>query len=130
MSEIIDIGLAILERARPDLVVLRFKPGSVADAASFQQSMDARKAHCADTPHGVLLMVPDDVDFSPSVLSKDHYKEQGTEAFTRALALVSRNPTFTNILELYYALHPAPFPVKFFDEEVEARSWLEAQLGR
>jgi hypothetical protein len=130
MSTRIELGPATLERVRPDLVVVRFNPGTVADPASFQLSMDARKKHCSDTPHAVVLVAPDEVDFSPSVLGKNHYKDQGTEAFTRALAIVSRNPTFTNILELYYALHPAPFPVKFFSLETDALVWVEAVLAQ
>ena len=130
MSALIDIGPATLQRVRPDLVVIRFKPGSIADPASFQLSMSARKEHCSDIPHMVMLVAPDDVDFDPTVLGKNHYTDQGAEAFTLALALVSRNPTLTNILELYYALHPAPFPVSFFREESEALLWLEAQLAR
>lgn len=129
MTEVVDIGVATLERSRPDLVILRFNPGSVANAATFQQSMDARKVYSADAPHGVLMLVPDEVDFSPNLLSKDHYKDQGTEVFTRALALVCRNQGFTSIVELYFALHPAPFPIKFFEGEAEARSWLDALLG-
>ncbi|MBK7086136.1 MAG: hypothetical protein IPH53_16315 [Flavobacteriales bacterium] len=130
MHATIDIGPATLERVRPDLVVIRFKPGTIADPASFQQSMGARKEHCSDTPHMVMLVAPEDVDFDPSVLGKNHYKDQGAEAFTLGLALVSRNPTLMNILELYYALHPAPFPVSFFREESEALPWVEAQLAR
>lgn len=129
MTELVDIGVATLERSRPDLVILRFNPGSVANADTFRQSMDARKVYSADTPHGVLMLVPDEVDFSPNLLSRDHYKDQGTEVFTRALALVCRNQGFTSIVELYFALHPAPFPIKFFEGESEARSWLDALLG-
>jgi hypothetical protein len=126
MTTLIDLGPATLERVRPDLVIVRFRPGTTADPASFQLSLDARRTHCADTPHVVVVIAPDDVDFSPTVLGKNHYQGQGAEAFTRALAVVSGNPTFTNILELYYALHPAPFPVKFFSTESEALSWVEA----
>ncbi len=129
MNTLIDLGAATLERVRPDLVVVRFKPGTVADPASFLLSMEARKTHCADTPHAVVVVAPDDADFSPAVLGKNHYQGQGTEAFTLALAIVSMNPTFTNILELYYALHPAPFPVKLFAMEPEALVWVEEQLA-
>ncbi|HEX2616709.1 MAG TPA: hypothetical protein VHL57_04150 [Flavobacteriales bacterium] len=128
MPSLLDIGPATLERVRPDLVIIRFEPGSVANAASFQLSMDARKVHCADHPHGVMLVALDDVDFSPGVIGKDHYKDQGMETLTRAMAIVSKDPTLTNILELYYALHPVRFPVKFFTAEGEALRWLDALL--
>jgi hypothetical protein len=127
MSAPIDIGPATLERTRPDLVTIRFKPGSIADPASFQLSMDARRTHCSDTPHAVVLIAPEEVDFSPTVLGKNHYKGTGAEVFTLALAVVSTNDAFTKVLELYYALHPALFPVKFFTSESDALPWVEAQ---
>lgn len=129
MSSLIDIGQATLERVRPDLVIVRFKSGAVANAASFQLSMDARRQHCSDTPHAVMVVAPDDADFSPGVIGKDHYQGQEKEILPLALAIVSKDPTLTNILELYYALHPVSFPVKFFGMENEARPWLEAQLA-
>ncbi len=130
MSAITDIGPATLERIRPDLVIVRFKPGTTAAPESFQISVEARRAHYADTPHDVILVAPDDVDFDPKVLGGNHYKGSGAEDFTLSLALVSRNPTLTNILELYYALHPAPFPVKFFTAENEARSWVDGRSAQ
>jgi hypothetical protein len=129
MDTLIDIGPATLERLRPDLVIVRFKPGTTADPASFLVSMSARRTHFSDTPHAVVLIAPDDVGFSPGVLDKDHYKDQGMESFTLALAVVSGNESFTSILQLYYALHPAPFPVKLFAEESRAFAWANEQLA-
>jgi hypothetical protein len=130
MSAPIDIGPATLEEVRPGVVVVRFKEGSIAGAETFAVSMAARKTHFGDQPHVVVVVSPDDADFDPALLSKNQYRGQGVESFTKALAFVSRNPTITNILELYYALHPAPFPVKFFTEEKAALPWAEAQVGR
>ncbi len=128
MSAFIDIGPATMERVRPELVVVRFKPGTVAEPTNLLLSMDARKTHFGDTRHAVMLVAPEDVDFSPSILGRNHYKGKGAEAFTRAMAIVSTNDAFTKVLELYYALHPAFFPVKFFTSESDALPWLEAQL--
>jgi len=130
MSTLIDIGVATLEDVSPDLVAVRFKPGSVANAKAFQLSMEARKAHFASTPHVVLLVAPDDCDFDPNVLSKDHYRGQDPESFTLAMALVCRDPTLQNILELYYAMYQSSFPVKFFTREQEAMPWVEEQRVR
>lgn len=129
MSSLIDIGHATLERVRPDLVVIRFKPGTVADAAGFQLSMDARRQYCSDAPHAAMVVAPEEADFSPTIIGGDHYQGKGKDIFPLALALVSRDPTLMSILELYYALHPVPFPVKFFALEKEARAWVEEQLA-
>ena len=111
---VIDIGPAVLEDVRPDLVIARSKVGSVAEAASFQLSMKARREHFSTMPHGVLVVAPDDVEFRAGLLDQVHYKDQQADAFTRALAVVSTSQAFIRIIELYYALHPAPFPVKVF----------------
>lgn len=126
MSVLIDIGPATLEGLRPELVIVRFKSGTVAGAAAFAASMNARRAHFAGTPHVVVLVAPDDADFDPGLLGRDQYAGQGVDSFTRGLAFVGRNPTLVNIIELYYALHPAPFPVRFFQVEPEALAWAEA----
>ena len=122
---LIDIGPATLEGLSPDLVVIRFKPGSVANAKSFQVSMEARKANFGGTPHVVLLVAPDDCDFDPNVLGRDHYRGQAPESYTLAMALVCRDPTLRNILELYYAMFQASFPVQFFTYEQDAVPWVE-----
>ena len=85
MTPTIDIGPAVLEAVRPELVLARFKPGSVAEASSFAVSMQARREHFAGTPHVVLVIAPDDVDFKMSMLDGDHYTCQGVDAFTLQL---------------------------------------------
>lgn len=129
MNAPIDIGPAILEGVRPDLVIVRFKPGTIADPAAFATSMNARKEHFGGKRHVVVLVAPDDADFDPSILKKDQYRGLAVEDYTLALAFVSNDPTLTNILELYYALHPAPFPVKFFISLEEAMPWAEIQAA-
>jgi len=127
MTTPIDIGPATLESVRSDLIVVRFKPGTIASPSAFAASMQARKKHFSGTPHVVVLVAPDDADFDPEILRKNQYKDQGMEGFTLALAFVSTDVKFTNVLELYYALHPAPFPVKFFNSVEEALPWAEVQ---
>lgn len=127
MTSPIDIGPATLEGVRPDLVIVRFKPGSIANPSAFSTSMVARKEHFGTARHVVVLVAPDDADFDPSILKKDQYQGQAVGDYTLALAFVSKDPTPTNILELYYALHPAPFPVKFFTSVEEAMPWAEVQ---
>lgn len=129
MRSLIDVGTATLEAVRPDLVVVRFKPGSVASAASFRLSMEARRTHFSGTPHAVLLVAPMEVDFDPAVIRTDHYEGRGTEPFTLALALVSADLPVMRVLRLYYELHPAPFPVEFFTDERSALAWLDTLLS-
>jgi hypothetical protein len=129
MSTPIDIGPATLEGLRADLVVVRFKPRTVANAAAFRLSMEARRTHFAHTPHVVMLVAPDEVDFDPALLSADHYAGRLVDNFTLGLAFVGRDPTVANIIELYYALHPAPFPVRFFRLEEEAQPWMDSLLA-
>ena len=127
MTTLIDIGPATIEGVKPDFVVVRFKPGSVADGNAFKVSMEARRKHFSATPHVVMLVADDDTDFDPKILAKNHYVGQETEPFTLAMALVCREPTVRNILELYFAMHRAAFPVMFFMDEAEAMPWVEAQ---
>jgi hypothetical protein len=129
MSDPIDFGPADMLQERPNLVVIRFKEGSVASPAIFTASIEARRTHFGDRPHGVLILAPDDSDFEPSFIGKDQYKDQGVEDFTLALAFVCRNPTVMNIVEMYHARHPTPFPSGLFREEKEARAWMDAQLA-
>jgi hypothetical protein len=76
-----------------------------------------------------MIIAPDDTDFDPGLLRMDQYKDSGAEAFTWAMAFVCRNPTVRNIVEMYYANHPAPFPAQLFATEDEARVWVNALLA-
>ena len=129
MASKIDIGPAVLEDVRPDLVIARFKDGSVAEASSFEVSMSARREHFYSTPHVVLVIAPDDVEFKMNMLDKDHYKDQGVDTFTRGVGVVSTNTSFTRIIELYYAMHPVSFPVKVFSREEDGLRWADAVLA-
>ncbi len=129
MPDLIDIGPATLEKARPDLFIVRFKPGALADGDNLQISVVARREHSAGTPHVALLIAPEDSDFAPSILGHNQYMGTGAENFTRALAVVCPNPTVRNILELYFAMHLVSFPVQFFDAEKAGLEWALAQCA-
>ena len=130
MSSPVDLGIATIEREGPELVVVRFKTGSVANPAAFRTSVDARRANFGDRPHFVLLLAPDDTDFSPSILSSDQYKGREADTFTLGLAFVCLSPTVRNIVELYFAHHPSPFEVQFFALEADGRKWIESMLAK
>ena len=129
MSSPIDIGQATLEMEHPGLVAIRFKEGNVATPANFMASLEARRSHFGDQPHVALVIAPDDTDFDPSLLRIDQYKDSGADAFTLAMVFVCRNPTVLNIVEMYYARHPAPFPAQLFASEQEARAWVDAFMA-
>lgn len=123
MPEVIDIGPATLEKPRPDLIVVRFRPGSLADGNNLLISVAARREHCGGQPHIAVLIVPEDSDFAPSILGKNQYLGTGAETFTKALAVVCPNPTVRNIIELYFAMHLVSFPVQYFSNEAAAMEW-------
>jgi len=127
MDELIDLGPATLEKPRPDLVVVRFKPGTLADGNNLMISLAARRQHTGGLPHVAVLIAPEDSDFAPSILSKNQYTGTGADTFTKALAIVCPNPTMRNILELYFAMHLVSFPVRFFNSEKEGMAWAIAQ---
>lgn len=127
MPDLIDISPATLEKARPDLFIVRFKPGALADGDNLQISVVARREHSAGTPHVALLIAPEDSDFAPSILGRNQYTGTSAETFTVALAIVCPNPTVRNILELYFAMHLVSFPVQFFDTEKAGMAWALSQ---
>lgn len=123
----VDIGPATLERLRQDLIMVRFKPGTLADGNNLLISVAARRAHSNGIPHVAVLVAPEDSDFAPSILAKNQYTGTGADSFTKALVIICPNPTVRNILELYFAMHLVSFPVRFFDNEKEAMAWVLPQ---
>ncbi len=126
---LVDIGPATLERLRRDLIVVRFKPGTLADGNNLLVSVAARREQSGGNPHVAVLVAPEDSDFAPSILAKNQYAGTGADSFTKALVIVCPNPTVRNILELYFAMHLVSFPVRFFDNEKDAMAWVLPQCA-
>lgn len=56
------------------------------------------------------------------------YTEKIMNDITKALAIVSTSPLSRMLANLYFGFKPPQFPVKFFENETDAKEWIKQYL--
>lgn len=116
--------IATLMLVEEGLIELHYQPNAKIDPVGLHQLLSDRLKLCGNLPHKVLSFVPEGIDFDRTVMDQNLYGDPESVALTRALAIVITDPVNTQMLELFFAYHPAKFPLKLFTVEAEARAWL------
>jgi hypothetical protein len=119
---------ARFERAAPDLLEIRLKPGTRIDVACIAGIMRERMRLCGTDPLCVLVMVPMDAELDIAVIGMDHYRVNESSEGLRAVALVSQALLMETMARLYAAYFPPMFRLEIFNHEGDARGWLDEQL--
>ena len=125
-----ETSIATIVRTRPDLMEIRYKPGSTMDMAGVKEIHEVRKRIFGNSPYGSLSLIPEDVDFQLSITQQDHYSNARGNDPLVAWAVVSRGSMLEMIAKLYFSYFPQTFPVLTTANEREARAWLDTQLDK
>lgn len=120
-------GSATIEPRLPGIVVMRYRPGVLVNAAAIAENVQAMRP-LEDNP-GLLIHIPEGVDFAMDMLDRDHSSLFVMVPETRMLVMVVEDPVFRHASELYFAYHPQPHPVRFFDAVEDGLRWLDAELA-
>lgn len=126
--ERIETASAVVERVDPDLVICRYKHGTLVNAAAVAENLEARLRFPGKEPYAVIGIFPGDVNFDMSLLEKNHYTGIALNQVTRILAIVAEDELFDPIAKLYFAYHPTQFSSRVFATEAEARTWVDAKI--
>lgn len=122
----IDTEAADLELLPNGELDLRFKANVKLTIARMDEVMEARIKLCAGCACGVLVTLPEDIDFDVNVLTSDHYQGRELDKCTYAVAWDAESEMNEELVEIFYRYFPQPFPVKIFRDQSEARDWLRS----
>jgi hypothetical protein len=125
----IDTTLAVVERDAEGVIHVRVKHGVKLNVSGFHEVLVARKELAEGRRVGVLVTVPDDVDFDIRILNVDHYAMDDPKVFTKAFAVVTHTSLYTKLFDLYAAYFKTGFPVRMFNEEAPALAWIRERTA-
>lgn len=128
MTIVSETDHARFERVAPDLLEVRLRSAVHIDEAVVTGIMVERRRLCGNVPLCVLVLVPSDATLDLNVVGMDHYKNNRYADGLRAVAIVSGALVLETMARLYAAYFPPMFRFEVFNQEGEARGWLQEQL--
>lgn len=111
----------IEQRYHPDA---RFSPALLKEARLARQWI-TRKGACA-----VLVVIPPEVPVHPPSTNEDHLRQESQQRSILAMAVVAENNAVNAATKFYFRYYPQSFETKVFNDEEEARKWLDLQIAR
>lgn len=119
---------AEITRVRPGMIEQHF----FADA---QFTLDTVRANQAvidelggDGFYVLLSVFPAGVRVNLELMNMDHYRHQRSSNALRALAVVTDSEELHTASKLYFLYHQQAFPTQVFEDEHDARAWLEQHI--
>ena len=106
------------------------KPGAFFDLVGISELIAERRRLTGNNPVGILLVLPNDVDLDPMVVSVNHYADPEIAKGLRALAVVVDTTLLETMFRLFLAYYPPPFSSAIFKTKTEARNWLSLALQK
>ena len=129
MANSLETEHAWFTRAASDLLEIRLKPGIRIDVACVADIMRERVRLCGTDASCVLVLVPPDAELDIAVIGVDHYRANGSSEGLRAVAIVSEALMMETMARLYAAYFPPMFRLEIFNQEADAREWMNEQLA-
>jgi hypothetical protein len=128
-SRYITTDLATLEYDDDGILVVRVKEEGNLTVAGLAAVLAARKALAGGVPVCCLGLVPAQLEFDPRVVYTDHHEGEDAARYTRAMALVVADDLVKKLTHIYLKYRNPDFPVQLFQNEAEARAWLQGFMG-
>src|SRR5262245_49552146 len=129
MTDFSETDQAWFDRKAPDLLEIQLRAGAHIDVPFITAIMRERQRMCGTDPLCLLVLVPMDAELDMAVMSLDHYKANESSEGLRAVAIVSQALMVETMARLYAAYFPPMFRLEIFNQERDARDWLDEQLA-
>lgn len=129
MANSSETGHAWFKRAATDLLEVRLKPGVRIDVDCVAGIMRERVRLCGTDPLCVLVLVPPDAELDIAVIGLDHYRLNESSEGLRAVVITSGALMMETMARLYAAYFPPMFRLEIFNQEADAREWMNEQLA-
>ena len=120
---------AHFHRLAPDLLEVRLKAGVHIDRICVAKVMEERLRLCCKEPLCVLVLVSRDAELDIAVLGMDHYQVNDSAEGLRAVSICAPTLMVETMARLYAAYFPPMFRFEVFNEEAEARKWIEERVA-
>ncbi|HQW41083.1 MAG TPA: hypothetical protein PK149_07960 [Flavobacteriales bacterium] len=121
----LDTPVASIIYTSHDRVEVHFKPGVRFTPEGVAELMKSRQLLGASGKHRVLMLLPEEIQFDPRMVSTDHYGNV-PQPNTEAVAWVVHNIGDAQITKIVLSRSHVSFPWKVFLDEQEARNWLDS----
>ena len=121
----VDTPIARIVYTAIDRVEVRFKPGVRFTPESMGAMMQARQELGTGGKHRVLMLMPEEIDFDPSMVRTDFYAEH-PQPNTEAMAWLAHNNADALITRMILKKSSPTCAWEVFQDEAEARAWLES----
>lgn len=122
MAKVIDVELARLELASPDLLVVQLKADVKVTVPRVLEILQARRTMATGLPVGMLVITPGEVDWNADVLGMDFFSPEADRI--KALAVMVNGGVLSAMVNLYFGLFPGRCPVNIVDSLDEGYTWL------
>lgn len=120
--------IATLERVRPDLLEISYKPGAIFSRDDVTEVQDMRRALMGQRHYATLTIIPEDTDFTLDSMRSDHAAPDRTSGQVVASAIVTHSSMIERLTHVYFKFFPHLQRLLVTDNEQEARTWLHSQL--
>ncbi|MBL8009933.1 MAG: hypothetical protein JNJ64_04950 [Flavobacteriales bacterium] len=125
----IETRIATITLVHPGFIEQRYKLGERIDLPGFAENKRARLELAQGMPCVMLSIIPKDMDFDMEVTGVDHFGPERGQDTLRALAVVVHDSMAEMVTELFFTYFPTVFRTGVFNDETEARRWLQLQLA-
>ena len=123
-----DVGIATLTVIAPDLLEVRYHPGTVCTAEHVDRVQAMRVDVMGAHPHVCLTFVPEDIDIPLEAMRQDFGRIGRAENNLLATAIVAQGSMVEMLTKLYYSHFPQKHRVIVTSSEAVARAWLKDRL--
>lgn len=76
-----------------------------------------------------MIVIPVELPVDPSSANVDHFRKDSAARSILALAIVTRSAEASAATKFYFRYYAQAFEVRVFEDEEEAREWLEEVLA-
>lgn len=114
----------------PRFIEQRFRVDGNYAAASIERNRLARKKVSGGNPCVVMIVIPPELPVDPSSANVDHFRKDSETRSIIAMALVTSTVEQNTATKFYFRYYAQAFEVRVFEEETEAREWLNDVLER
>jgi hypothetical protein len=107
-----------------------FRKDARFDIISMERARKAREQLSDGRSYGLLVIIPEGTEVQPSSTNTDHFRSESVDRRILALAVVTNGAAMHAVSKFYFRYYPQSFEVGVFDDEQEAREWLNDRMSK
>ncbi len=115
---------------RPGWVEQRYLKDAQFTDETVLENRDVIERMGTGAPYVLLNVFPAGMRVNAPLMDQDYYRDLRGSSHMCALAVVTDSEEMYAAANLYFFFHRQAFDVKVFEEENDARAWLEARMPR